>query len=491
MNLAELLNSVDVIQVTGNAELKEIRSLTFDSREAGNGSLFFAVRGFKTDGHKFIPEVLSKNPAAIVIDNPESVPAQIFDKSECVKIIVEDSRKAMAQFANIFYGEPSKKLKVFGITGTKGKTTSVFYLKHILQNAGIKTGLIGTIKNMIGDKTIATKLTTPESITINDLMHQMITEGCTHCVMEISSHSLSLHRIDYLDIDYAGFTNITSDHMDYHKTFENYLDSKKTLFDQLKPDSCAVVNCDDPSWEKLTANSKSQIKTYGEDRNAQFKIKNIEYDFESTSYDLEFDGNEYKIKTSLVGKFNVHNSAVAFALAYESGIDAEIIIKGIETAPQVPGRFEIITRGTKKVVIDYAHSSDSLKKVLLSMNHVNKEHRPLYTVFGCGGDRDKTKRPVMGSIAEELSDYVYVTSDNPRTEDPVFIIEDIKKGLKKDNHKIVVDREEAIKKSIMESEDNAVILIAGKGHENYQEINGVRNYFSDKDLAEKYLGMIN
>lgn len=487
MKLSSLLNNIQVIQVIGNAELKEINSITIDSREAQKNSLFFAIEGFKTDGHQFIPDVINKGVSGVVLSKSNAVPDQIFSHTGCVKIVVNDTRKALAAIANKFYGEPSNKLNLIGVTGTKGKTTTAFFIKNVFENAGNKTGLIGTIANYIGRKEIKTMLTTPQAHEINSLFAQMVTDGCSHCVMEVSSIALDLHRVDYLNYSAAIFTNITSDHMDYHKTQEHYLNSKKILFDMLGKNSFAIYNIDDPKSNKLIKDSAAKKYSYGTNPKSDFLIKNIEFDLEGTSFTISHKKVDYNLFTRLVGHFNAYNATSAFAAAVLNGIDPYKAAEGIKNTPQVPGRFEIVSRKNKKVIIDYSHTADSLKQALTAIHHITKKERPIFTVFGCGGDRDKTKRPIMGEIASTMSDRVYITSDNPRTEDPYLILVEIQKGIKNNNYRVIENREEAIRSAIFESEDNAVILVAGKGHENYQEVNGVRKHFSDKEISEKYL----
>ncbi|MDP3582621.1 MAG: UDP-N-acetylmuramoyl-L-alanyl-D-glutamate--2,6-diaminopimelate ligase [Ignavibacteria bacterium] len=487
MKLNELLNNAKVVQVVGNAEQKEILSLSIDSRNAGKNSIFFAIEGFKTDGHKFVQDVINQGADAVVVQNAEAVPDQVFAHAGCVKIVVEDTRKALAEFSNIFYDEPSKKLKLIGITGTKGKSTTAFFVKNIFENAGFKCGLIGTIANYIGDREVKTMLTTPQSHEINYLLAEMVKEGCTHCVMEVSSHALRLNRVDYMNFYSAIFTNITSDHMDYHKTFEHYFDSKKILFDMISADGTIVFNADDEKGKSIVKQSAAKKVSYGTKKNSELKIENIEFDLDGTKFDLNWQGKVYKTETILVGHFNALNAASAFAIAVADGMKPETAIEGIKTTPQVPGRFEVVGKKNKKVIVDYSHTSDSLKQALMAVNHIVKNERIVYTVFGCGGDRDRTKRPVMGEIASSMSECVYVTSDNPRTEDPFLIIDEILKGIKANNYRVIENREDAIKAAIFESEDDAVVLVAGKGHENYQEVNGVRKHFSDKETAEKYL----
>ncbi|MCX7797865.1 MAG: UDP-N-acetylmuramoyl-L-alanyl-D-glutamate--2,6-diaminopimelate ligase [Melioribacter sp.] len=487
MKLSELLNNVKVIQVVGNAELKEIEDITYNSQLVRKNSLFFAIEGFKTDGHKFISDAINKGAVAIVLTKPNAVPDQLFLHSNCVKIVVEDSRKSLAEFSNYFYGKPSEKINLIGITGTKGKTTTAFYVKNIFEKSGYKSGLIGTIANYIGKKEIKTMLTTPQSNEINYLLAEMINKGCSYCVMEVSSHALDLHRVDFLRFKTGIFTNITSDHMDYHKTFQHYLKSKKILFDMLPKDAYAVVNLDDSNVTKLLKDTKAKVVTYGTNDKADFVIKDIDFTLEGTSFSIRHKRKNYKINTKLVGHFNAFNATAAFATAYINGIEIQDLIDGIKSTPQVPGRFEVLSKKNKKIIIDYSHTADSLKQALIAIHYIVKNERPIYTVFGCGGDRDKTKRPVMGKIASEMSKKVFVTSDNPRTEDPKKIIKEILLGIKSNNYEAIVDREEAIRRAIFETEDNAVILIAGKGHENYQEINGIRKPFSDKEIATKYL----
>ena len=487
MLLSKLLNNLSVIQVLDNSDDFEVENITIDSREVQRGSIFVAIKGFKTDGHLFIQQAISNGASAIVLEDDKNISEQLFTKNNVTKILVENSRKALAKLADTFFDSPSKKLNLIGITGTKGKTTTTYFLKNIFENANMKTGLIGTNKNMIGKKEIKTKMTTPESHIINSLLSEMVKEDCSQCVMEVSSHSLELHRVDFLDFNVGVFTNITSDHLDFHNNFENYLAAKKIFFDQLKPKAKVIYNKDDKNHSVLLENCTAEKISYALHSNADIKIENVNFSLEGTEFQIKYLENTYHLNTKLIGEFNAYNATAAFAASVFSGVSITQAIEGIKSTPQVPGRFEVISKGNKKVIVDYSHTADSLKQALHAIKYIVKDEHPVYTIFGCGGDRDKTKRPVMGSIAEQLSNYVYVTSDNPRTEDPYAILSDIEKGLQKDNHKIIENREEAIKRAIENSEDDAVILIAGKGHETYQEINGTRNYFSDKEVAEKYL----
>lgn len=487
MLLSDLLNNVSTIQVTGSPELVEVKSLSLNSKEVQKGTIFFAIKGYKVDGHKFIVDAVSNGASAVVIEDDSKSLDELLKINSVVKIVVKNSRSALSSFSNVFYGAPSKKINLVGITGTKGKTTTSYYLKNIFESVGLKSGLIGTNKNMIGNNEIPTKLTTPEANIINYLMSEMIIENCKNCVMEVSSHSLELSRVADLDFNVGVFTNITSDHLDFHSNFENYLKAKKILFDQLSENAVAVYNKDDGNSEKLIQNSKAKSISYAANSDADFSMSNIEYSLDGTKFNLTYLHQTYEVSTSLIGIFNAYNATAAIGAAVFSGVKIEDAIKGIYSTPQVSGRFEVISSGNKKVIVDYSHTAGSLEEALKAIKHIVGDDRKITTVFGCGGDRDKSKRPIMGSIAEVNSNEVIITSDNPRTEDPYKIIDDIIAGLKKENHKIIEDREEAIKSAITEADDNSVILIAGKGHETYQEINGVRNFFSDKKVAEKYL----
>ncbi len=487
MELTQLINSVSSIQITGNIQRKDVADIVYDSRKVQKNSVFVAVKGFNNDGHRFLQEAIAKGAIAVVVEDNEALPDDLITHSQIAKILVKDSRKALAELSKGFYKNPTSTLKLIGITGTNGKTTSAFILKNIFQSNGYKSGLIGTIANYIGTERVDSKLTTPESNDLNKMFYEMIQSGCEFAVMEVSSHSLILNRVYGLDFKTAIFSNITSDHLDFHKSFDDYLKAKKILFDNLNNSSFAIINKDDKNSEQIVKDSKAEVFTYGISDGSDYKIKNIIYDLTGTDFTITYKKTDYKIHTSLIGVFNAYNAASAFAAAHCLGFSTEKIVKGIESTPQVPGRFEVLGKGMKKIIVDYSHTADSLEKALQAIREIVKDKKQVVTVFGCGGDRDKTKRAVMGKIASELSDKVFVTSDNPRTENPLSIIDDIKKGISKNNFELEENREEAIKKAIQSSNDSAVVLIAGKGHESYQEINGVRNHFSDQEVALKYL----
>lgn len=490
MRLVEILNNVSNALVKGSPERIEISKLSIDSRDTDEDTLFFAIKGFKVDGHSFIPEVISKGTKAIVANKESKLPDDLFRLNECALILVDDTRKTLAEISNIFFNQPSRKLKLIGITGTKGKTTTAYLIKNILDNAGYDSGLIGTVENIIGDEKITSRLTTPESHEINRYLSEMVKKGIEYCVMEVSSHSLALHRVDNLDFDFAVFTNLTSDHMDFHESKEHYLKSKKILFDDLNEEAWVVFNADDENHSELIRDSIAHLVSFGAHGKYDFNISNLKYDFEGSQFTLSTKNNSIDIRTSLVGEFNIYNAAAAVSVCSILGLNSSQITEGIASLKHIKGRFEVISGFTKKVIIDFSHTADSLKEALLAVNEINNQLNPkkeIITVFGCGGNRDKTKRPLMGKHATELSDFVFITSDNPRDEDPMSIIDDILKGVEKDNFKVIEDREEAIKTAILGSKPDSIILIAGKGHETYQIVKGVKSHFSDREKAEKYL----
>lgn len=486
MQLNDLINSAAIINVTGNINIP-VAGITSDSRKVEKGYLFVAINGFNFNGHKFINDAINRGASAVIVEGKENISDEFFSQSQAVKIEVADSRIALAEISHNFYEEPSKKLKLIGVTGTNGKTTTTYFIKSILETAGFKTGLIGTIINMVGDTEIPSLLTTPEANDLNELLHQMYIEGCEYAVMEVSSHSLVLNRVHSLQFAAAVFTNITSDHLDFHESFENYFAAKQILFNALPDTSIGIYNLDDKNSINYVSDAKAKLMSYGKTFGTDFLMSDITYSVEGTRFKLKNKNSDYFLSTSLIGEFNAYNASAAFAVTTALGINPETASSGVKATRQVPGRFEVVGSGDKKAIIDYSHTADSLEKALQALNELVKDDRPIYTVFGCGGNRDKSKRPVMGKIASSLSTHVVVTSDNPRFEEPDAIIQEIVAGIEKQNYIVEPDREKAIKKAIEESEDSAVILIAGKGHEPYQEIKGVRNHFSDKEITEKYL----
>lgn len=487
MELSKLMNYVSAIQVVGEVERKDINGIHHDSRNVKKGSIFIAIKGFTTDGHKHLQSAIANGASVIVVEDASSIPDELITHSKLTKVVVRDSRLALAQFSNAFYNFVSKEFGLIGITGTNGKTTSTYFVKKIFETAGMKTGLIGTIQNMIGDEIVPSSFTTPEANELNELLYAMKQKECKNVVMEVSSHSLFLKRVNGLKFAAGVFTNLTSDHLDFHGTPENYLQAKKILFDMLEENSFAVYNADDAHSENLTADTKAKKISYGADVKCNYRIEDLSYDMNGTYFTVLFDHKKYFLQTSLVGEFNAFNATAAFSVTTSLGIDPMIAVQGIKDAPQVPGRFEVIRKGAKRVIIDYAHTADSMEKTLQNIRKICGSDYPVVTVFGCGGNRDKTKRPIMGRIASEYSSEVIITDDNPRFENPEEIIKEIVGGIKIANYKVVPDREEAIATAIKNSADESIVLVAGKGHEEYQLIQGVKRHFSDREVAEKYL----
>lgn len=488
MELTQLINSISSIQVVGGElERKDVSGIFYDSRKVIKNSIFVAIKGYKQDGHKYVLDAINNGAIAIVLEDNSSVPDEIFDHTHVTKILVKDSRIALAEISDCFFKHPSTKLKLIGVTGTNGKTTTTYFLKSIFEEGKIKSGLIGTIANYIGNQKLDSNMTTPESSDLNLLLMNMVNEGCKYAVMEVSSHSLYLKRVYKLNFSQAIFTNLTSDHLDFHLTIENYLNTKKILFDSLNENAIAIINKDDKFHTEIVKDTKAKIFSYGQDKKSDFIISNINVSLNGTKFNIIYKNNSYEISTSLIGEFNAYNATSAFVSALLLGIDEMTIINGIKNTLQVPGRFEVLSGKNKKVIIDYSHTADSMEKALLNIKKLIDIQTKIITVFGCGGDRDKTKRPVMGKIAVDYSDKVYITNDNQRTEDPEQIIKDILSGIDKDNYEVVFDREEAIKKAIQNADENSVILIAGKGHEDYQIIGTKKFHFSDKEVALKYL----
>ncbi len=487
MELSYLLNNISAVQVTGEFQRKDVESIVYDSRKVKKNSLFIAIKGYKTDGHKFILDAINKGAVAVVLEDDKNVPDEIFDHQNVLKIVVKNSRIALAELSNYFWDMPSEKLKLIGITGTNGKTTTSYFIKKILETGGYKVGLTGTIANYIGDKKIDSSLTTPESNDMNQLLNDMYLQGCRYAVMEVSSHSLELERTHSLNFKAGVFTNISSDHLDFHKDFNNYLSAKKKLFLSLTQSAFGVYNTDDSHCIDLIKNSNAPLYSYGQASNADFNISNIHYNLNGTEFVIRYKDNYFNAGTSLIGEFNAYNACAAFAVSVLFGIKSDVALKGIKETEQIPGRFEKIKIDDKTVIIDYSHTADSLEKALSTIKKISKGKHPVYTVFGCGGNRDKNKRPEMGKIATKMSDKVVITSDNPRDEEPMEIIKDIESGVVNNNYKIIEDRKEAVLYTIENSEEDAVILIAGKGHEDYQEIKGKQFHFSDKELVLGFL----
>lgn len=478
--LKDILYKAGIINVAGPVDIG-ITDLCNDSRLVKEGCLFVAIKGLNSDGHSFIPAVSEKGAVAIVC---EVLPIE--KHLGITYVQVKNSSSALAHIASNYFGNPSEKLKLIGITGTNGKTTTVTLLFHLFRSLGYNSGLLSTIKNQINDKVISATHTTPDPIQLNSLLSEMVREGCTHAFMEVSSHSVIQKRTDGLEFAGGVFTNITHDHLDYHKTFENYLKAKKEFFDNLPPSAFVLVNADDKNGMVMLQNTKASKYSYAMRSMADYRCKLIENDFSGLL--INIDGQE--VVCRLVGSFNAYNLTAAYATAILLGEQKTDILSALSTLGSVEGRFDFITSPGKITgIIDYAHTPDALKNVLSTIHDINGGMGRVITIVGCGGDRDKAKRPVMARIASEMSDKVILTSDNPRSEDPVEIIHQMEAGIpisEKRKTVSITDRKEAIKTAVSFAQPGDVILVAGKGHEKYQEINGVRSPFDDKKILIEF-----
>lgn len=472
MKLKEMLKNMDYEIIKGNDDI-DINKIEYDSRKIGEGDLFVCIDGFKVDGHKYAESACNKGAVAIVCSkNLEKYP-------ECTIIKVKDGRKTLAISASNFYDNPANKLKLIGVTGTNGKTTSTFMIKSILEQAGYNVGLVGTIANFVGSEKIKAERTTPESLELQQLFKNMVDKKIDYCVMEVSSHSLSLDRVCGINFSQAIFTNLTQDHLDFHKTFENYYEAKLKLFKNTKN---SIINIDDSYGKKVFQDIDGSKITYAASNGADIVAKNIVNHSRGVEFDLYYQNKKIHINLSIPGRYNVYNALCSAAACLSEGISLEDVKKGLENVV-VPGRCEIATKEYNldyDVIIDYAHTPDGLENILKTAREFTKGR--LISVFGCGGDRDRTKRPIMGKIGSEISDIAIVTSDNPRSEEPMKIIDDIVQGIKKENYLIVENRRDAIKKAMEIAQKDDVIVVAGKGHEDYQILKDKVIHFDEREV---------
>ncbi|KYO66676.1 UDP-N-acetylmuramoyl-L-alanyl-D-glutamate--2,6-diaminopimelate ligase [Thermovenabulum gondwanense] len=474
--LIEILKEVK--KVSGNINVT-IEDIQYDSRKIKKNSLFVAITGFKDDGHKYINDAIINGACAVISEREVEI-----KQEEILYIVVENSRKALSTVSDYFYESPSKNMKIVGVTGTNGKTTTTYLIKEIFQNAGLNAGVIGTLGIFVNGVLFPSERTTPESLELHKTFYEMRKNGIEYVSMEVSSHSLKLSRVDDISFEVGVFTNLTQDHLDFHPDFEDYYLSKRKLFSLSKK---AAINADDFHGNRLMNEIKIPSISYAIENDADVKANNVKISEDGVSYDLIYRGEKININYQVPGKFSVYNSLAAISAALLLGIDLNTSAKAISKVKGVPGRFEPIKEGQNfSVIVDYAHTPDGLENVLNTIKSFAKGR--IITVFGAGGDRDKTKRPKMGKIVSELSDYFIITSDNPRTEDPVKIIEDIEAGVDPaKSYEKIVDRREAIKKAIEIAQKDDVILIAGKGHENYQIIKDRIIPFDDREVAREFL----
>src|SRR5213075_53829 len=485
MQLKTLLSATPVRQVFGSVD-RPVENIAYDSRRVQRNTLFVALRGEKVDGHQFIGHAISKGASVIVAEREQKDP-----RVTC--LVVENTRTALADFSASFYGHPARKLKLAAVTGTNGKTTTTFLIKHICENAGLRCGLIGTVRHEIGERILPAIRTTPESLDLQELLAQIANAGCKAAAMEVSSHALAQERTRGIEWNVAVFTNLTQDHLDFHGTMENYFEAKARLFTGLaeqksKTKPTAVINLDDSYGAKLAdkLGKKVSVITYGVGARADFCASNYHAEFAGTSYQLDAKGKSYLVRVPFIGRFNVANSMAALAAASSMGITLREAILSLGRSPQVPGRLEAVPAKRQfQVFVDYAHTPDALLNVLKTLRELSP--RKLIVVFGCGGDRDKQKRPLMARVADDNADFSIITSDNPRKEDPDAIIADAEKGFRSDRYEKITDRTEAIGRAIELAQPRDIILIAGKGHEPYQEFADHTIPFDDIQVARRAL----
>lgn len=474
--LRELLYKAGIAEIIGSADVL-VPSVCFSTAQVSEGCMFVAVKGSQTDGHKFIRQAIENGASVIICEN---IPAKRNDNVTYVR--VNNSAVALAYISANFFDHPSEKLKLVGITGTNGKTTTASLLYQVFRMMGHKAGLISTVNICINDSVTAATHTTPDVLSLNALLKCMLDEGCTHCFMEVSSHAVVQQRIAGLQFAGGIFTNITHDHLDYHKTFEAYLKAKKSFFDQLPEPAFTLVNADDRNSKIMVQNTRAQKKTYGLRSMSNFRCKVVENTFSGLL--LNIDGNEVFCK--LIGSFNAYNLLAVYGTAILLGADKLKVLTALSDLNPVEGRFEyIVSQNHVTGIVDYAHTPDALQNVLKTINDIRTGNEKVITIIGCGGDRDQSKRPVMARIACELSDKVILTSDNPRSEDPFDILSQMQKGVPAEHFRksiTIVDRKEAVKAACNMVQSGDIILLAGKGHEKYQEIKGVKYPFDDKDV---------
>ena len=483
--IQELISNVPQAKIQGDANLV-IKKLCFDSRQIAESTLFFAIKGTSVDGHTYIQDVIEKGAIAIVC---EVLPSEL--NSKVTYISVENSTAAMGLMAAAFYNYPSQKMKLTAVTGTNGKTTVATLLHNLFRSFGHNVGLLSTVQNQINETVIPSTHTTPDSIRINELLNEMLQQGCEYCFMEASSHAIDQNRIKGLHFSGVIFTNITHDHLDYHLTFDNYIKAKKKLFDEVNEDAFALTNKDDKNGMVMLQNTKASRYSYSLKSMADFKAKIVESDFNGMLLNI----NEQEAWFRLVGNFNAYNLAAVYGAAFLLGKERDEIITHLSNISAVKGRFEYYRSNNGVIgIVDYAHTPDALKNVLSTINELRSRNEELITIVGCGGNRDAAKRPVMADVACELSTKVVFTSDNPRNEEPEAILDDMQKGVKPLHFKKTLrisDRKEAIKTAVSIAKKGDIILIAGKGHENFQEVKGVKNHFDDKEVLLEMFDLFN
>ncbi|MEL6589410.1 MAG: UDP-N-acetylmuramoyl-L-alanyl-D-glutamate--2,6-diaminopimelate ligase [Bacteroidota bacterium] len=483
MQLSQILQEIPIRQTNGSTD-KEIVDFTFDSRNVEEGSLFIAISGTQADGHKFIDKAIASGATAIMC---EQLPANLVEG--ITYLLVDNSRRELARVSAAFYGHPARKIQMVGVTGTNGKSTSVTLLYQLFTELGYQVGLLSTIRNLIGPDEIPATHTTPDPKSLHRMLAEMVKAGCEYCFMEVSSHALVQHRVTSVAFRVAAFTNITHDHLDYHGSFREYILAKKILFDQLSANATALVNADDRNGKVMLQNTAASKKRFGLRHMAEYRAKMLENTFEGLL--LELDQEE--VWCRLVGSFNAYNLLMVYAIATELGLEKDEILPALSNIGGAEGRFQVLQDPVSHLtgIVDYAHTPDALKNVLETIQDINQTRGEIITVVGAGGDRDRSKRPVMAQIAASLSQRVILTSDNPRTESPGAILDEMMSGVSADKKRRVLrieNRREAIRTAVQLAQPYDIVLVAGKGHETYQEVNGVKHPFDDREELIRAFG---
>ena len=479
--LKDILFGVSLQSIEGDRDIS-VEGIAFDSRKVEDEFLFVAVKGLTVDGHDFIFSAIEKGAKVVICQwLPETL------KDNITYVQTDDSAEALGIVSSNFYDRPSENIKLIGITGTNGKTTCVTLLYELFQNLGYSVGLLSTVENKINHEVLDASFTTPDAVQLNSLLAQMVSSGCAYCFMEVSSHALVQHRVTGLEFTGGVFTNISHDHLDYHKTFDEYIAAKKLLFDNLSSESFALVNSDDKRGMVMLQNTKADKFKMAIHRMADFRVRLIHNTLQGL--ELNFDGTDVWFK--LIGEFNAYNLLTAYAVAVLLGENKEDVLSGLSTTSGASGRFErVVNSSNVMAIVDYAHTPDALENVLKTIDELRTKNEMLVTVVGCGGDRDKSKRPKMADIASRFSNKVILTSDNPRTEDPKEILAEMRAGIPKSKERnvmVIEDRKEAIRTACNLVSGEDIVLVAGKGHETYQEINGVKHHFDDREVLNEIL----
>ncbi len=477
MKLSEILQNINF---TGNINECEITGITHDSRKVKDGTLFVAIKGENNDGYEYISEAVKKGAAAIIANGRK------VGLSSIPVVHVEDTRAALSLASANFFGHPSQDMTIVGITGTNGKTSICQMITHVLKNSGYPVGSLGTLGFSTPSGMVSTGFTTPESVELQQILNTLKSGGIKHAVMEISSHALEMHRIDDVHVDYAIYTHLTQDHLDFHKSMENYFKSKLQLFKNLDASKTAIINNDDEYSPRIIENCKAKIVTYGFDKTSDVHPLSFQLTTHGIEMKVSAMGSELHIESPLIGKFNIYNIMAVIANCVSMGVSHLDIIKGLNSFKNVPGRMEIIPHShVGTVIMDYAHTPDAYENILSTVKQISSEKK-IFTLFGCGGNRDATKRPLMAKIAEKFSDYVFVTSDNPRFEKLDDIICQIKEGFTENDFTIIHHRVEAIQHAMSMMDENTILLVLGKGHDNYEEVEGIKHPHSDFDTINDY-----